>query len=59
MVKKNGAYIPTKTKPFSGEGYRLGSVVPQIIESSASDKILKDSTGFYIHLTFINIFTNF
>lgn len=39
MVRKSGLYVAAKLKAFSGEGYRLGSVVPRLVESTASCEI--------------------
>lgn len=32
---KNAEYVPPKAKPFSGTGYRLGSVTPEIVGNSS------------------------
>ncbi|KAI1729346.1 SEP domain-containing protein [Ditylenchus destructor] len=32
MIRKATEYVPPKVKPFSGEGHRLGAVVPHVVE---------------------------
>lgn len=57
MLKKNGKFVATKTKLFSGEGYRLGSVVPRVVGSTSSSKISKDTNGIYF--IYNNVCKNF
>lgn len=41
MVRKSEEYVAPKPKPFSGEGNRLGSVVPNIVGGPSSSEAAK------------------
>lgn len=41
MIRKNTPYVAPKAKPFSGQGYRLGSIVPNVVGGGGLSETLE------------------
>ena len=54
MERKGTPYVKPKLKPFSGDGQRLGSVVPNVVGSSSrSASKPVDPSGWRIFCSFV------